>query len=286
MNATASLSSLLAADPTLALGVFVRMAAAVAAGGLPIFPRLDLRVRAVAVVALAAVALPAARPVDESLPLLPLVAGEAAVGFGLGLAAAIVFAAAAWAGGILGSVAGLNWSDDFNPDAPVGEGGAARLAAWLAVAGFLSAGGHLAIISSLVESVHSLPVGLVAAGGGREGLVELAALVPQAALRLAVSLAAPAVVAVVAFHVAAAICLRAVRFTPGSGLLQAAASLVLLAAVFAGAGAWTHGFASAARQPLELCFPEEQEKGVGSLFPTAADGTALTGIAGQGALRN
>lgn len=280
MNATAavSLSSLLAADPALAGGVVVRMAAAVAAGGLPVFPRLDLRVRAVAVVALAAVALPAAQPVDESLPLVPLVAGEALVGFGLGLAAASVFAAAAWAGGILGSVAGLNWSDDFNPDAPAGEGGAARLATWLAVAGFLAAGGHLAIVSGLVESVHSLPVGIMATGGGREGLVELAALVPQAALRLAVSLAAPAVVAMVAFHVAAAICLRAVRFTPGSGLLQAAASLVLLAAVFAGAGAWTHGFAAAARQPLE-------EKGVGSHFPTAAGGVALTGIAGQGALQ-
>jgi flagellar biosynthetic protein FliR len=251
-----SLSSLLAADPAVALGIVIRMAAAVAAGGLPVFPRLDLRVRAVAVLALAAVALPASLPVDDTLPLVPLLAGEALVGFGLGLSAAIVFAAAAWAGGILGSVSGLNWADDFDPDAPAGEGGAARLAAWLAVAGFLAAGGHLAIVSGLVASVQRLPVGIVAAGGGREGLAELAALVPQTALTLAVSLAAPAVVAVVAFHVAAAVCLRAVRFAPGAGLLQAAASLVLLAAVFAGAGAWTHGFAAAACQPLEQCLVE------------------------------
>ena len=245
------LSSLLAADPTLALGVVARMAAAVAAGGLPVFPRLDLRVRAVAVVALAAVALPAAVPVDPGLPLVPLLAGEAVVGFGLGLAAAVVFAAAAWAGGILGSVSGLTWADDFNPDAPAGEGGAARLAAWLAVAGFLAAGGHLAIVAGLVDSVQRLPVGMVAAGGGLASLMELAGQVPQAALNLAIALAAPATAAVVAFHVAAAICLRAVRFTPGAGLLQAAASLVLLAAVFAGAGGWTHGFAAAARRPLE-----------------------------------
>jgi hypothetical protein len=123
MNITPApaLPSLLAADPTLVLGVVARMAAAVAAGGLPVFPRLDLRVRAVAVVALAAVALPAAVPVKPGLPLVPLVAGEAVVGFGLGLAAAIVFAAAAWAGGILGNISGLNWADDFNPDAPAGE---------------------------------------------------------------------------------------------------------------------------------------------------------------------
>jgi flagellar biosynthesis protein FliR len=278
MNITPApaLPSLLAADPTLVLGVVARMAAAVAAGGLPVFPRLDLRVRAVAVVALAAVALPAAVPVKPGLPLVPLVAGEAVVGFGLGLAAAIVFAAAAWAGGILGNISGLNWADDFNPDAPAGEGGAARLAAWLAVAGFLAAGGHLAIVASLVDSVQRLPVGLVAAGGGLESLVDLAAEVPQSALNLAISLAAPATVAVVSFHLAAAICLRAVRFAPGAGLLQAAASLVLLAAVFAGASTWTHGFAAAARRPLE-------EQGVGSHVPAAAVDMSLTGLAGQAA---
>ena len=111
------LPGILAADPMLASGVLVRMAAAVAVGGLPVFPRLDLRLRAVATVALAAVALPAAVAAEPLPPLPFLLAGEAVVGLGIGLAAAIVFAAAAWAGQILGMISGLSWADDFTPDA-------------------------------------------------------------------------------------------------------------------------------------------------------------------------
>ena len=245
-----SLPAILTADPALVAGVVARMAAAVAAGGLPVFPWLDMRVRAAATLALAAVALPAAVPAGDSLPLVPLLVGEAVVGLGLGLAAALAFAAAAWAGGILGTVSGLNWAADFTPDVPAGEGGAAQLATWLGIAGFLLAGGHLAIVAGLVDSVGRMPVGGLAAGGGA-GLAELVATLPTAALGLALALAAPALAAVLAFHVASAICLRAIRFAPGPGLLQAAASLVLLAAVSAGASGWTSGFAIAARRQVE-----------------------------------
>ena len=247
---TDSLVSLLTADPAVAAGVVVRMVAAVAAGGIPVFPRLDLRVRAVASLALAAVALPAAVPASEGLPLGPLLAGEAVVGFGLGLAAAIAFAAASWAGGILGSVSGLTWADDFTPDAPAGEGGAARLATWLAVAGFLAAGGHLAVVAGLVDSTGRLPVGGLAVAD-RGAWIDLLAATPTAAVMLAMSLAAPALVAVLTFHVTAAICLRSVRFASGPGLIQAAAALVLLAAVIHGTATWTTGFASAVREPIE-----------------------------------
>ncbi|MCS5616933.1 MAG: flagellar biosynthetic protein FliR, partial [Pirellulales bacterium] len=201
-----SLPGILAADPAIALGVIARMAAAVAVGGLPVFPRLDLRLRAVAVIALAAVALPAAAAAAPRPPLLVLLAGEAVVGLGMGLAAAIVFAAAAWAGQILGMISGLSWADDFTPDAAAGEGAAARLATWMAVAGFLAAGGHLAIIAGLIDSVADMPVGGLAAGGSIDALVEQAAAVPGLALALAASLAAPAVAAALTFHVAAAIC--------------------------------------------------------------------------------
>ncbi len=245
-----SLPAILSADPALVAGVVARMAAAVAVGGLPVFPGLEMRVRAAATLALAAVALPAAVPAGDSLPLVPLLVGEAVVGLGLGLAAAFAFVAAAWAGGILGTVSGLNWAADFTPDAPAGEGGAARLAAWLGIAGFLAAGGHLAIVAGLIDSVGRMPVGGLAAAGP-QGLAELVTTLPTAALELALGLAAPALAAVLAFHVAAALCLRVVRFAPGPGLLQAAASLVLLAAICVGAGGWTSGFAAAARQRVE-----------------------------------
>lgn len=245
-----SLPAILSADPMLVAGVVTRMAATVAAGGVPVFPWLDMRVRAAATLALAAVSLPGAVPVPGTLPVVPLLVGEAVVGLGLGLAAAVVFAAAGWAGGILATVSGLNWAADFTPQSEAGEGGAARLAAWLAVTGFLAAGGHLAIVVGLVESVGRMPVGTLAGTSGA-GLADLVGGLPTAALELALTLAAPALAAVLAFHLAAAICLRAVRFAPGPGLLQAVASLVLLAAIGVGAGAWTTGFAAAARHRIE-----------------------------------
>lgn len=247
-----SLAALLTIDPLIVIAVVVRMAAAVAAGGLASFPRLGPRIAAAAVLALAAAALPAAaaQPAEPCPPLL-LVAGEAIVGLGLGLAVAVAFAAAAWAGALLGSVAGLAWSDDFGGDEPTGEGGPARLAGWLAVAGFLAAGGHLALIAGLVDSVQRLPIGLLASAVGRERFSEAVMSLPTAALSLAIALALPAVTAVITFHVATALCLRSVRFVAGPGTLQAAASLVLLAAVVAGAGGWTEGFAEAVRPLLE-----------------------------------
>ena len=126
----------------------------------------------------------------------------------------------------------------------------ARLAAWLAVGGFLAAGGHLAVVAGLVDSVGRFPVGAVASDGFT-GLFESVSSTPAAALELAWSLAAPAVAAVITFHVAVAICLRSIRFTPGAGLLQAAASLVLLAAMLQAATTWTDGFAALASGPLD-----------------------------------
>jgi flagellar biosynthesis protein FliR len=248
-----SLPDCLSADPAIAIGVIVRMAAAVAAGGLPVFPRLEVRLQAVAVVAFSAVALPAAVPAAPRPPLVPLLVGEAIVGLGLGLVAAVIFAAASWAGRILGTISGLSWADDFTPDAPAGDGAAARLAGWLAVAGFLAAGGHLAIVAGLFDSVTRLPVGCLAATGEAGDLADLVATAPSLALGLAISLAAPAVAAVLSFHAAAAICLRTVRFAAGAGLLQAVASLVVLGAVWVGAGLWTEGFAAAAAPLLERC---------------------------------
>lgn len=252
------LPDMLAADPMVALGVLVRMFALVMAGGLGMFPQLDMRVKVVMAVVLGAAALPmattAAPPPHPSL--LPMVAGEAIVGFGLGLVVALVFAAASWAGGIVASVAGLSWADDFTPDGnTAGDGGGARLAGWLAVAGFLAAGGHLAIIAGLVDSVGRLPVGSMAAGDFG-GLSDVILTMPAAALELAWALAAPFLAAVLTFHVAIALCLRSVRFTAGQGIVQAATSLVLLLAIMQGATTWTEGFATAARATFERGFTE------------------------------
>ena len=64
----------------------------------------------------------------------------------------------------------------------------------------------------------------------------------------------PAVAAVLAFHLIAAIAVRSVGLDPGQGLVQALASLVLLASLCGGTDSWIGGFAAAVQPPLERCF--------------------------------
>jgi|688.fasta_scaffold67188_4 flagellar biosynthetic protein FliR len=255
----APLSAELLPDAALAAGVFMRMATAVAAGAMPLASRVGIRVRVAVAMVLAVAALPAARGTGDTLTRLPawpfMLAGEAVVGLAMGAAAACVLAAAGWAGMILGSVAGLSWADDFTPDAegdPQGAG-MASFAAWLALAGFLAVGGHLHVVAGLIDSVRTMPVG-TALNAGAAPVEAIVCTLPGLALSLALALAAPALAAVVTFHLATAICLRAIRFSPGPGVLQAVASLVLFAAVVAGAATWIGGFAAGVHAPLERCF--------------------------------
>lgn len=231
-----------------ACGIAARMAAAVAVGGLPLGGFVPLRARAALAVALAVVALPhAAGSTAGPAPL--VIAGEALIGAGLGLVAASVCASAAWAGAAVGSLSGLSWADDFAPEGDPQAAGLARLAAWLGTAGFFAAGGHLAVVAGLVDSFRAVPVGTP--------LGAVAARVigaPDAALGLALALAGPALAAVVTFHLAAAVCVRAIRFAPGQGMLQAAAAAAALGMIVAGAPAWLDGFGAAARNRIERDF--------------------------------
>jgi flagellar biosynthesis protein FliR len=243
-------------DVVVAAGVFVRMAVALAAGVLPVASGVCLRVQAALVLGLSVAACPAAFAAAPAAPgpAAWVLLSEAVVGLVLGLAVAAVLSAAAWAGSILGSVTGLSWADDFTPDGDARAAGLERLAWWMGLAGFFATGGHLAVVAGLVDSVISLPVG--AAAGRHDGLLALAVTMPATGLALAMSLAVPALAAVVAFHLAAAVAVRTTQFDPGQGLLQSVAALVLVAAVCAGAGSWIGGFATAVQSPLERCFHE------------------------------
>lgn len=232
------------------VAVCARMAAAVAVGAMPLGAVVPLRARGALALALAAVALPhAAIGADAGPPALVILA-EALVGAGLGLVVAACSAAAAWAGGLVGSVTGLSWADDFAADGDPQAGGVARLAWWLGLAGFFAMDGHLAVVAGLVDSFRTLPVGTPPGA-----ILARVAEAPDAALSLALSLAGPALVAVVTFHVAAAVCLRTVRFAPGQGLLQAAAALAALGIIVVGTPAWLDGFGAAARDRVERTLP-------------------------------
>jgi len=247
----------LSPEAVVAVGACGRIVAAVTVGTLPILPGTSPRIRLALAASLALVAVPiaVAAPAGGRTPaVVPLVAGELLVGLALGTAAACTLAASAWAGGILGSVSGLAWADDFDPVADGQSAGVTRLAWWVGLAAFFRAGGLLAVVGGLVDGLRLLPVGTVFAGGPAAWLEALVVTAPAAALALAALLAMPALVAVIAFHLASAICLRAVPFAPGPGLLQGLASLVLLAGLWLGAEAWAEGGAMLMVRSVEACF--------------------------------
>jgi flagellar biosynthesis protein FliR len=216
------------AEPVIAAGVLARVGVACLVGLAGVFPAATLRVRAALAILIAVAALPLAaiHRGPEPLAAWPLVvAGEAVVGLGFGLAVALLLAAAAWAGGILGTVAQ--------------SAGMATLCRWLALGGFIAAGGHLAVVAGVIDGCRTLPIGAATASGGfTAGIAAVVTTLPGAALALAMSLALPALTAVLVFHVAAAVCLRTIRFVPGQGMLQALAAAVLLGVVAIGADTW------------------------------------------------
>ena len=220
----------LSPEIVVAAGVCGRIAAAVCTGTLPVLPGGSFRIRLALSLALAIVAVPmavavqgtaSARPIG---PLLPVLAGELLVGLMMGTAAAAVMSATAWAGGMVG------------------------------LAAFFIAGGQLAVVGGLIDSVRHLPIGAAFAGPPREWLVTLAMTTPAVAVSMAAMLALPTLAAVVAFHLASSICLRAVPFSPGPGLLQGLASLVLLGSLWMGADAWAGGSAIMMLRLVDACF--------------------------------
>lgn len=252
-------SAVTPADALVAAGVLARMAAATWAGGLPLVSAGCGRVRAAVAVGLAIAAWPAAlaastRPAPAGWSVVVVLVSEGLAGLALGLSAAAVFAAAAWAGGLAGGSTGVAWGGDGG-DGADGEG-IARLAWWLGLAGFVAAGGHEAVVAGLVDSVRTLPVAAVGAAPAREALTAGVVSMLSAGFALACSLALPAVAAVLAFQVAAGIAVRVAGVDPGQGLVPAAAALALLAAICLGTDSWIGGVAARGLPPLERCLHE------------------------------
>jgi len=257
----AAVASIALSLPVLvAAGVLARVLG-ILAGAAAILPEVSVRIRLALAVAVTAVALPLAMAARGPEPTLPLgggaavfvLVGEAAVGLALGAALSALVSAGAWAGGVLGSVAGLSWADDFDPEGGTESAGCARFAWWTSAGVFLAGGGLEALVTGIVDSLRVLPVGTVlpASGLPQPSLDHLAADLPAVAFALALSLAVPALLAVLAFHLTTAIALRTVPFAPGSGLLQGLAAVVLLGALFVGADAWARGFSDLVQGPIE-----------------------------------
>jgi len=247
-----------------AVGVAARTVAAVGTCASAAFPESSWRVRVSLAAILSIVALPAACAASRGMVpvgtgMAVLLAGEALVGLAMGAAVAAVVGASGWAGEVLGSVSGLSWADDFDPAGDAQSAGIARLGRWLGLGAFVAAGGQQAIVGGLIDSVHYLPVGTAFPASGLPGLTAPEGLIlqlPAQAITLALTMAIPALVAVLAAHLATAICLRSVLCSPGPGLLQGVAALVLLGALYLGADAWGGSHGSLQVSLVEYCFPD------------------------------
>jgi flagellar biosynthesis protein FliR len=115
------------------------------------------------------------------------------------------------------------------------------------MAAFFASGGHLAVVCGALETFTTLPVG----SWPHASLEKMCSLVPGLSLHLAISMAMPAMMALVAMHLVTTIIVRIAPLSPGSGLVQAAGAVVLLFSMFVGADTWARGWGEAISAPLE-----------------------------------
>jgi flagellar biosynthesis protein FliR len=250
----------------LAGGAAVRIGAATLALARGTLPDLPLRATIGIATALSIAALPtlAAVPTVARLSAgaaagdwlqLPLVlGGEAVCGWALGMVAAVAIGIGGWSGSLLAGATSLGWDDDLPAGDPQ-SAGIARLGWWMGAAAFLATGGAGWLVAALLGSLTRFPVGAVAGGTAAPWsavATDLAIRLPGAVLELAAGLALPALVAVIAFHLTMAICLRSIRFVPGPGLIPGLVAALVLASLMLTAPAWGSRSATAAATVLAL----------------------------------
>lgn len=231
----------LAAAPIVALGLSVRVAAAIEIAAPSILPALDRRSRLALGGVLTGAALPTALATAPAASVdvaggISIVALEACIGLAFGLALVLLASGVAWAGEIAGTAAGLSWSDDG--DEEDSSAGLARLARWVALGALVSAGGLEAIAAHLVDGVRRMPVGSEFGASMPWALGGFLVDVVSGATGVAVAMAMPLLVAVLAFQATAALVLRAGRSDAGQGIVGGATMLVVAAGLFVLAGVW------------------------------------------------
>ncbi len=242
-----------------ALLAAVRMAGFVAVGTVPLTPGVPVMVRLGLAWSLSIAVVPWVLADSMSLPLssplLLALPSELVLGGLFGFSVACVTAAAGWAGGVLGSISGLSWADDFSNGSAEAATPLARLLWWVSVGAFVWCGGPRVVLACLLDSFTALPPGEWL--GVRHLSMPLAAL--ATASRLAVAVALPAMLAVLFWHATAAIACRLLPLSPSTGLLQGSAAIVLMMAIWAGGPIWTaamaHAMASSCEHVLTLTEP-------------------------------
>lgn len=103
---------------------------------------------------------------SDSVSLVLNVAGEAAIGLALGMGLRCIIAAAEFGGHLAGFQLGLSYAALIDPQSGVRNNVLATLYANIALMAFLGINGHHALISGLVSTYETLPIGGAALSSG------------------------------------------------------------------------------------------------------------------------
>jgi flagellar biosynthesis protein FliR len=151
--------------------------------------------------------LPAMPPVDPgSWQGMLIMAQQLVVGLAMGFAMRLVFAAIELAGEVSSLTMGLGFATFFDPSTSGRSSAISQFLALVATMAFLAVNAHLALLSALVESFASLPIGgSLMDGGGSLELARWGARVFSAGLQISL----PIVAALLVTNIAMGILTRA-----------------------------------------------------------------------------
>lgn len=215
-------------------------------------------VRTALTVVLAVFLLPGApsTPLPTGFLDLPLPLGaEIAIGMVIGLTAAVIVQALAYAGEVMSLQMGLSIAPALSPVPELQVVGVGQITSLLAIVIYLGIGGHLMLLRGLAESLRVLPPG---GGYALDTGAVVATRLAGTVFQCAVTAAAPVMVALLLTNIAMAIMGRAVPqmnammmsfpITVGVGLLTFGLSLPIVTATVSG---WMHGVPSGLTEILD-----------------------------------
>ncbi len=113
------------------------------------------------------------------------------VGVAMGLIMQMAFAAVTMAGELIGLQMGIGFATFYDPDNTAGSAVISQFLSWLALLAFFATNVHLALIGTLTESFHALPVSPQLLGGaGLKAVADGASVIFQAGVQLALPIIA------------------------------------------------------------------------------------------------
>lgn len=169
---------------------------------------------------------------SHAAQLIPVAAGELAMGAALGFALTVIVAALKHAGAMIGAMSGWSLGSHLDPARGTAVDPVSRLFGWVSVVAFILIGGPGFAIGGVLNSFQVFPVGEVIDG---RALSMFLAQYLQISFMLAVQLALPMLIALAAGHFAIGIVARtspALAGFPTNALLSIGLASVLLVVFF------------------------------------------------------